>query len=246
MQHRTVICACSAIAALALASCQTDSSVSPNGGPFPKKWVLNVTNPFFPLISGTIYVYRGETVDGTEVDSVEVLKELHDVNGVAATEVHDRVFVNGALIEDTRDWYAQDTDGNVWYLGENTRELDNGQVVDTSGSFAWGVDGAQPGIIMWGDPTKHVGEPYRQEFLSGQAEDWGKVVALNQSISVPAGSFTGCLETEDWNGLEPSTAHEHKFYCPDVGVVDEMDSDGQSQLQTLHQSPTLRAASSRP
>ena len=100
------------------------------------------------------------------------------ISGVTATVVHDQVFLDGELTEDTFDWYAQDADGNVWYLGEDSREIENGQVVSTEGSWEWGVDGALPGIIMWADPADHMNEEYRQEYLKGVAEDLAKVVAL--------------------------------------------------------------------
>jgi len=231
---------------IAVMACATTDSLSPNGGPFPTSWVPFVNNDFFPLVAGTIYKYRADTPDGPELDSVEVLRTLHDVNGVAATQVHDQVFVNGELTEETYDYYAQDTYGNVWYLGEDSKEYDNGQVVSTQGSWLWGTDGAQPGIIMWADPASQLGNAYRQEFSSGHAEDWGKVVATNQTVTVPAGTFEHCIETEDWNGLEPDAPHEHKFYCPLVGNVLEDSPDEHLELITLVQSPGLRTTSSRP
>jgi len=238
--------AAAAIACVVAMGCATSDSLSPNGGPFPKAWVPNVTNDFFPLVPGTIYKYHATTPDGPELDSVEVLRVLKDVNGAAATQVHDQVFVNGELTEDTYDYYAQDTYGNVWYLGKDTQEYDNGQVVSTAGTWHWGVDGAQPGIIMWADPSQHVDNEYRQEFASGQAEDWGKVVNTNQSVTVTAGTFDHCIETEDWSGLEPDVPHEHRFYCPLVGNVLEDSPDEHLELVTLIQTPGLRAASSRP
>jgi hypothetical protein len=109
-------------------------------------------------------------------------------------------------------------EGNVWYLGEDSRELENGQVVSTEGSWEAGVNGAQAGIIMWADPAAHVGEEYRQEFARGEAEDLAKVVAVGESVTVPFGSFNGCIRTEDRNPLE-SGAVENKLYCPEVGMT---------------------------
>jgi hypothetical protein len=128
------------------------------------------------------------------------------------------VYVGGVLVEDTEDWYAQDAAGNVWYLGEDSREIRNGQVVSHAGSWSWGTRGALPGIIMWADPAARVNEAYRQEFLKGEAEDWGKVVAVNRTVTVPHGTLTNCISTEDWNGLEPDEV-ETKFYCPGIGFV---------------------------
>lgn len=123
------------------------------------------------------------------------------------------------LVEDTNDIFAQDAAGNVWYLGESVKNIKNGNVVSSSGSWQWGVDGALPGIVMWASPADHVGPDYQQEYYVGKAEDYGKVMAVNQSVTVPAGSFTGCIITDDWTPLEPKAAHDNKTYCPNVGEV---------------------------
>ena len=214
------------IAALAMVDGCDVGATGPDYDPQidPANFVASVTNPLFPLTPGTRWTYR----DGNETNTVEVLATTKTILGIQATVVLDRVFVNGQLTEDTFDWFAQDRDGNVWYLGEDTRELENGVVVSTDGSWEAGVDGAKPGIIMWGDPAAHLGQEYRQEYYQGEAEEWGKVVAVNQSVTVPFGSFTGCLETEDWNALEGgrSGSLETKFYCPNIGFTLEITGSG--------------------
>jgi hypothetical protein len=134
---------------------------------------------------------------------------------VTVTVVHDRVFTAGELTEDTFDWYAQDTAGNVWYLGEATVEYD-GDSTSTAGSWEAGVDGAQPGIVMLAHPA--VGDAYRQEYLAGEAEDAAKVIELGGTVTVRAGMFRDVVTTEDWTALEPKIL-EHKSYAPGVGVV---------------------------
>ena len=129
--------------------------------------------------------------------------------GVTCIEVHDTVMVDGELTEDTLDWFAQDSAGNVWYFGENSKELEDGLVVSLEGSWMAGVDGAKPGIVMKASPA--VGDFYRQEFSLENAEDLAEVVSLNESVTVPAGTFNNCLETEETSPLEPD-ALEHKFY----------------------------------
>lgn len=211
----------------------SDSPAGPRYEPdLPATFVASVTNPFFPLVPGTVHSYQGETDEGTETITVEVLSTTRTVMGVVATVVHDRVYLEGSLIEDTFDWYAQDMDGNVWYLGEDSREMENGQVVSTDGSWEWGVDEALPGVIMWGDPGAHLGEEYRQEYYKGEAEDWGKVVAMDVTVTVPYGTLTGCLKTEEWNALEKNTL-EAKWYCPQVGFVKEMKLQGGSEVVEL-------------
>lgn len=219
-----------------LAAAGPGCSGSPTGANYapdlPSAWANAVTNPFFPLAPGTVYQYQSQTSGGLETNTVEVLATTRLVNGVTATIVRDQVFLDGELAEDTDDWFAQDTAGNVWYLGEDSKEIENGQVVSTHGSWEWGVNGALPGIIMWADPEAHMGEAYRQEFYRGVAEDWGRVAESGKSVSVPAGSFTGCIKTADWSALE--SGQESKYYCPQIGLVLEV--GGGERLELMSQS----------
>lgn len=216
-----------ALAGLAvLPACKNDSPTAPAYDPdIPATLSATISNTFFPLIVGTVLTYEGMTDEGLETIVVEVLPGTRTVNGAAARIVRDRVYLEGDLIEDTYDWYAQDATGNVWYLGEDSKEIENGQVVSTEGSWEWGVDGALPGIIMWADPAAHIGEAYRQEFYAGEAEDWGKVLATGKSVTVPIGTLTGCVEVEEWNSLVGNST-EKKFYCPQIGFALEVTADG--------------------
>src|SRR3989304_5171158 len=137
----------------------------------PADFVSVVNNPYFPLLPGSKWVYEATLEDGTvERNEVEVLTETRVVNGVTATVVHDVVYeADGKLIEETCDWYAQDKDGNVWYLGEEVNNYVNGVLANHGDSWEWGVDGALPGIMMWADPSAHVNEKYRQEYYAGEA-----------------------------------------------------------------------------
>jgi len=123
---------------------------------------------------------------------------------------------DGQLVEDTYDWYAQDAPGNLWYLGEDTKEYENGNVTSTEGSWQAGVDGAQPGILLLADPKRAM--EYRQEYYKGQAEDAARVLSLDMRAKVPAGFFDPVLVTKDYTPLEPDLL-EHKFYAPGVGPV---------------------------
>jgi hypothetical protein len=215
-----------ALAALTLACGGSDSTGPGTYTPdIPAEWATAVTNPLFPLVPGTIWHYRALTGDGVETTRTEVLSETRTISGVTATVVHDQVFLDGELAEDTFDWYAQDTEGNVWYLGEDSKEMENGQVVGTAGSWEWGVDGGLPGVIMWADPAAHMNGEYRQEYLKGVAEDLAKVVALDESVQVAAGSYSGCLKTQEHSALE-SGSTEFKYYCAGVGTVLETDGSG--------------------
>ena len=182
----------------------------------PSDFVQNVDNPLWPLAVGMTWRYESNTVDGLEVTEVEVLPDRRTVQGVSAVVVRDQVFLDGELIEDTFDWYAQDKDGNVWYVGEDSKEYQNGVAVSTAGSWESGVSGARAGIYMYASPI--VGDLYYQEYLEGEAEDVGEVLAINQSVTVPLGSFTGCVQIRETTPLQPDVL-EHKYFCPGIGTV---------------------------
>ena len=193
----------------------------------PSAFVSDITNPFFPLAPGTTFRYEKETDEGLEVVVVEVTDSTHVVAGVAARIVRDREYLDGELVEDTFDWFAQDADGNVWYLGEDTCEIENGECVSRAGSWEAGVDGARAGILMPAHPA--VGQAYYQEFYEGEAEDRGEVVSTSANASVPYGSFTACVRTRDTTPLEPDVL-EHKVYCSGVGLVLEEEGDERLEL----------------
>jgi hypothetical protein len=182
----------------------------------PKDFVDVVDHRFFPLKPGTRWVYTGVEDGEKETNVVLVTGERKEILGVSATVVLDRVFVEGELEEKTFDWFAQDSRGNVWYLGEDTREFQDGKVVSTEGSWEAGVDGAVPGIIMPANPQP--GQHYQQEFLKGEAEDEASITARGLDITVPFGSFHNCLKTVEFTRLEPGIS-EAKFYCPEIGFV---------------------------
>jgi hypothetical protein len=188
-----------------------------------------VTHPYFPLQPGAVYVYSVREGTRRSIDTITVTQETKRIGGVSAIVVHDRVTRGGKIVEDTHDWYAQDTSGTVWYLGEATTSYE-GKQPSTGGSWQHGVSGAHAGIIMHARPA--VGVAYRQEYRKGVAEDMGRVVALDDSVTVPAGHFTGCIATEDWSPLEPDVM-ERKTYCRGVGVVREMTTRGGSEVVEL-------------
>jgi hypothetical protein len=139
------------------------------------------------------------------------------VHGVVATVVRDTVYLDDEIVEDTKDWYAQDSQGNVWYLGEDTCEFENGECVSHAGAWEWGVDGALPGILMPASPIVD-GRRYYQEYYPGEAEDVGEVVAVGLSVTVPAGTYSDCIKTHDTSTLDRSL-DEMKYYCRGVGTV---------------------------
>jgi hypothetical protein len=183
----------------------------------PDNFVSQVDNPYFPLEPGTTLIYRGETEGVPTRNVTYVTYDTKVILGVTTIVVHDQAFEEGVLVEDTYDWFAQDVDGNVWYFGEDTKELDeDGNVISTEGSWEAGVDGAEPGIIMLADPKK--GDRYQQEFLPGVAEDMAQVIGYEDSFCVPYGCFDNVLVTKEWSPLDKGVV-ENKYYAEGIGFI---------------------------
>ena len=181
----------------------------------PADFQTKVDNPYLPLVPGTTFRFVETLGKHTSENEVTVTPDTRVVMGVTCVVVRDVVREKGVLKEDTYDWYAQDKHGNVWYFGEDTKEFRPNGKVDTEGSWEAGIGRNRPGIIMPGHPVP--GAPFRQEYGPGHAEDMGQVVAVNDSVTVPYGSFGGCVRTKEWSLLEPGT--EKKWYAKGIGVV---------------------------
>jgi len=197
-----------------------DSLPSPAATTFTNTTVID--NPYLSFIPGTTYTYESETEDGVETIVVEVLNETKVISGVECVVVRDRAYVDDVLLEDTYDWFVQDDDGNVWYVGEevvNYEYDDEGELLETNDDGSWetGVDGALPGIVMWAEPV--VGASYYQEYLEDEAVDMGYVVATGVEVELSDGTvYEDCIQTLDWTSQEPFVM-EYKYYAPNVGLV---------------------------
>ena len=192
----------------------------------PADFTTRIDNPYWPMRPGSRWVYSETDTEGSKEKVVVTVTGRTKLiaNGVEARIVSDVVTENGKPVEITDDWYAQDKDGNVWYLGEAVRNYENGKIVNRGGSFEAGVDGAQAGIAM---PAKPVpGLAYRQEYYTGEAEDKGEVITVGrEQVEVPAGYFKRVLMTRDLAPTDPKT-QELKFYARGVGPVLTLHTDG--------------------
>jgi hypothetical protein len=196
----------------------------------PADFTTRIDNPYWPLTPGSKWVYRGTEGGGNQRVVVTVTNRTKDIAGVTARVVKDVVSEDGKLVEVTDDWYAQDTHGNVWYMGEDTKEYENGKVSTTAGSWEHGVDGAQAGIIMPAD--SRPGVKYRQEYYKGEAEDRGEILSVNATAKVPFGTFENCVKTEDTTPLEPDVV-ENKYYAKNVGLVLKISVSGGSKEELI-------------
>jgi hypothetical protein len=244
MNRMTVAAPLSVIAAaVAIAACGGDDGGSDSAGNTlpqgsepveidPADFTTEIDNPYWPMTPGSRWAYSETDSEGTRqrvvVTVTDRTKQI--ANGVEARVVHDVVTEGGQPVEVTDDWYAQDSAGNIWYMGEDTAEYENGKVVSRKGSFEAGVDGAQPGIIMPADPQ--VGMTFRQEYYAGEAEDEGEIVRRGQQAEVPGGHYEDVVMTRDTNPPEPKVL-EFKFYAPDVGPVLAVSVSGGSDREEL-------------
>jgi hypothetical protein len=190
-----------------------------------------IDNPFFPLVPGTTFYYEGVNEEGTDQTAeIVVTRETRVVMGIECVVVNHLEYVDGLLAEDTKDWFAQDDGGNVWYFGEDVKDYERGQFVGSSGAWEAGVDGALPGIIM---PARQIrGEEYRQEYFRGVAEDMGRTDRLDLKIEVKYGSYTDVLRVMEWNPFEPGvTGYAH--YARGVGLIYESERGSRERMELV-------------
>jgi hypothetical protein len=194
-------------------------------------FAATIDNPWFPLVRGRSWVSVGVKDGKPTVDTYTVTGQTKQIMGVTASVIRDRLTTHGRVVEMTWDWYAQDKQRNVWYMGEDTKEYDAaGNVTSTAGSWQTGVNGAGAGIYMPADPR--VGMGGYQEYLTGEALDQYKVVSTKASVKVPYGSFTGALQTRETTALEPGNV-DTKYYVKGIGIVAEQTIKGPKETSLL-------------
>jgi hypothetical protein len=236
MTRRPKLLAMAAVLPLLAAGCGSAPQESPPTGvdgleiptpsADPDDFVEGVDNPYLPLRPGSRWVYGSRNLD-QETTTVTVTGDTREIQGVTTTVVRDVVKgADGKVAEETFDWFAQDTAGNVWRFGEDTTSYDDRGRPDHSGSWEAGVDGAQAGVAMLAAPR--IGDGYQQESAPGRAGDQTEVVAIDESVNVELDSFTEVLLTEDTSPLDPDLV-QRRYYAPGVGLVLEQTVLGGSE-----------------
>jgi len=197
----------------------------------PADFTAPKPNPYFPLRPGRMYVYRGHEDGHHNLEHLTVTSKTKTIQGVTTTVIHDVLWSDGKIAERTRDWYAADNRGTVWYFGEATATYDrHGNVRSREGSWQAGVDGAVAGVIMPAHP--HPTDAYRQEFLLGHAEDQAWIVQREAQVHVPYGNLDHVIRSFEWTRLEPHVVSQ-KLYAPGLGIVQEMDVAGGNEFMEL-------------
>jgi hypothetical protein len=197
----------------------------------PADFTTEIDHPYWPMKPGSRCIFRETDAEGSVSRVVvTVLDETKTIMGIEARIVHDQVSEKGEVKEDTFDWYAQDAEGNLWYLGEDTTEYENGKPKTKEGSWEAGVDGALAGVILPAHPE--VGMTYREEYYKGHAEDGASILSVDAFAKVPYGTFDHGIQTRNFSGIEPDTIEE-KIYAKGVGVVLELTVSGGSDRTEL-------------
>lgn len=191
----------------------------PSAGPFS----LIINNPFFPLFVGDELVLEGEDDEGTFLEIIiTVLDETEVVAGVTTRVVEEEESEDGEIVEISRNFFAQAPDGTVCYFGEDVDDFEDGMIVGHDGEWRAGENGNLPGIIMPGNPQ--VGQVFQQEAAPGIAEDQAEIVALGETIDIPAGMFSDTLTSLDCNPNE-NGATDEKVYINDIGLAIDEDAE---------------------
>lgn len=180
-------------------------------------------NPYFTLKPKTTYLYERETAEGTERTAIWLTDEMRVFMGVTARGVIQRTYLDNLLKEEAKDWYAQDRSENVWRFGRNVEKIGLEQEPSRNGSWEAGANDAQPGLIMKGNPQ--AGNTYREGYREGLVEDMGEVIAVEQEVTVPLGTYTQCIKTRNWSAIDQQR-NDYSLYCRDVGFLAQIHATG--------------------
>ena len=238
--HITLLLLTALVVVVAAASGATPHNPAPVTTPYnpsidPADFGGPIDNPYLPLRPGTVFRYRGVGDDGKthELNVVRVTRHRKTIMGIKARVVVDKVWAGGKPEERTHDWYAQDKHGNVWYMGEDSFDYENGHWVRNDGSWTAGVGNGKPGVIMLAHPRR--GDRYRQEYSPGHAVDQAKVLGRVGPVRTPFRTFSQTLLTREYSTIDKQ--FELKWYARGVGVIQEdaiTKSKEHSELVSVH------------
>lgn len=214
-----------AAGALMLAGCATTDSAEGTSPVLPRfSHPLEITNPYLPLASLKQDILENKTTR-VERTAKPDLHKTFQIGGqtVEALVVEDRDYDNSKLVEAALDYFAQDDDGNVYYLGEDVDDYKNGKVTGHSGAWLFGKDTQKLGVLMPAHPK--VGDKFKSEDAPKITWEADEVVSVSEKVTVPAGTFENCVKIKE---KASDGATEYKYYAPGVGCVNEV--EGKDEL----------------
>jgi hypothetical protein len=208
----------------------------------PADFTTRIDNPWWPMRPGSRWVYRGTDEEGTVSRStVTATGQTKTIaNGILATALRDRVTEDGELVEDALEWYAQDAAGNVWYLGEDVKDYEDGRLAGTE-SWEAGAGGAQPGVVMPGRPR--VGTRFRENHIPGDPGDRFEILSRREQAETRLRHFDDVVLIKQTTP-ERRRSLEYSFHARGVGLVLSLEIAGGSDRLELvrYRAPTARPA----
>jgi hypothetical protein len=190
----------------------------------PAEFDISVANPYFPLELGPSRTLAAREGEADSYTVMTIVGPGPIILGVETTALLDEVFESGRIVERTRDYYASDRHGNVWYFGEdvtNYRYDEAGKLIGTDDESAWraGVNGAAPGIQMPADPQLDVAV-FQEHAPAEEAMDYAVFVELDAKVTTPAGTFEDVYKAFESSTAEPD-ARGFKYWAPGYGLIRE-------------------------
>ena len=181
-----------------------------------------VDNIWFPLRPGTQFVYTGSSLEDGERHAHRVVFTVSDmtkvVAGIEAVVGWDRDYTAGELVEAELVFFAQDTAGNVWHLGQYPEEYENGKFAAAQAWIA-GVKEARAGVYIRADDTLGSSD-YAQGFAPPPVSwhDRARVFQVDRTTCVPVSCYDRVLIMEEFERDKPD-AFQLKYYAAGVGNV---------------------------
>jgi hypothetical protein len=182
----------------------------------------DITNPYLPLASlkRDILENKDERVERTARPEIHKTFQIGGQT-IEALTVEDREYDSaGNLTEATLDYFAQDDDGNVYYLGEDVNEYKNGKISGHGGAWLLGKDTQKPGMLMPSHPK--AGDKFMSEDVPKITWEKDEVISVSEAATVPAGTFSNCVKIEETAGDGDT---EYKLYAPGVGCIEEIEGE---------------------
>jgi hypothetical protein len=182
----------------------------------------DINNKWMPMQPGTMWAYEGTAVDEEENKFArriefmitDLTKEINGVRTVVAWIVD---YNNHEVIEKEIAFYAQDNDGNVWYLGEHPEEFADGKFVDAPTWIA-GLEDGRAGIKMMAEPKLGIPNYYQGWGPAVEWSDYGHIEKVGQETCVPVDCYKDVMVIAE-SSLGETGAAQFKYYVPDVGEV---------------------------
>src|SRR5437588_7434693 len=100
-----------ALTAVLLAGCGGSSTHSS-----PRRFSARVTNPWYPLLPGSVYVYRGVKDGEPSREVMTVTPRTRSIHGAPCVVVSDLPYLKRHQEERTPDYYTQDSQSRRRHL----------------------------------------------------------------------------------------------------------------------------------